>query len=337
MNVLVSGGAGFIGSHTVVELINASYNPIILDNFSNSKPSAIKGIEEIVNKKLVVYRGDYQDRKLLKRVHDDQQIDAVIHFAAFKSVNESISNPLKYYQNNVAGFLMFLDFMKVNHIDTLILSSSATVYGDATELPFKESLPFMPSSSPYGTTKQMCESILNDVNNASSGMKSIALRYFNPIGAHRSGKIGELPIGTPSNLVPYLMQAAAGIRDELTVFGDNYPTKDGSCIRDYIHVVDLAKAHVASLQYLDKKQGRYNEAFNIGSGQGSSVFEVIKTFEDATSQKVKYKIGDKRPGDVTTSYSSVDKAAKILGWQSKLSLSDALKDSWRWQKNISKS
>ncbi len=333
-NILVTGGAGYIGSHTAVELVEAGYNPIVLDNFSNSSKEVLKKIEEIVGKDITFYEGDYQDKQLLRKIFDDTQIDGVIHFAAYKAVGESVNEPLKYYDNNVAGLISLLEFMEQSKVSNFVFSSSCVVYGNPDKLPVTEDSPVKPAVSPYGSTKQMCETIIKDTAYVSKGLRALALRYFNPVGAHPSAKIGELPIGVPANLVPLVTQTAAGIRPELTVFGNDYPTSDGTNIRDYIHVVDLAKAHVKALEVLDRKGPGFYDFINVGTGKGSSVLEVINTFESATGVKLKYKIGQRRPGDVVATYASCDKANKELGWEAQKSLADALIDAWRWQQTL---
>ncbi|HVX58899.1 MAG TPA: UDP-glucose 4-epimerase GalE [Candidatus Saccharimonadales bacterium] len=332
-NVLVTGGAGFIGSHTVVELASAGYRPVILDNFSNSDPSVIEKLESIIGSKISTYKGNFQDSKLLANIFSVEKIDGIIHFAAYKAVGESVEKPLEYYDNNVSGLISLLEFLRSRKISAFIFSSSCTVYGEPDKLPIKEDAPVKPAESPYGATKQMGEIILRDTTR-SGGLRSMALRYFNPIGAHPSAEIGELPRGVPANLVPFITQAAAGLRDELTVFGDDYPTPDGTCIRDYIHVVDLAQAHIKALEYVAAQPGHFYDVCNIGTGIGTSVLETIKTFEKITGQKVPYKIGPRRAGDVVAAYASVDKANKLLGWKAEKTLADALSDAWRWQQAL---
>jgi len=329
-SVLVTGGAGFIGSHTVVELAKAGYRPVILDNFSNSEESVIPRIESIVGSKVSTYKGNFSDRKLLANIFSGDNVKSVIHFAAFKAVGESVSYPLKYYKNNVAGMINLLEVLVEHRIYPFVFSSSCTVYGEPDKLPVTEEAPTKPAVSPYGATKQMCETILRDTC-AATDLRGLSLRYFNPIGAHPSAKIGELPLGVPANLVPFVTQTAAGLRDELTVFGNDYPTRDGTNVRDYIHVVDLAKAHIKALEYLDKQEPSFYDAINIGTGKGSTVLEVIKTFEKVTGVKVSYKIGKRRPGDVIALYAKAAKANKVLGWKAKKTLADALADAWRWQ------
>jgi UDP-glucose 4-epimerase len=331
MKILVTGGAGFIGSHTVVELNKAGYKPVVIDNFSNSEKSVINQIEKLIEQPLKTYTGDYQDKKLLKNIFRKEKIKGVIHFAAYKAVGESVEKPLAYYLNNVAGLVYLLEAMEENNIANLVFSSSCTVYGEPDKLPVSEESSLKPATSPYGATKQMCEVVIQDTAFASKRLKALALRYFNPIGAHPSGLIGELPLGVPANLVPFVTQAAAGIRAKLTVNGNNYPTPDGTCVRDYIHITDLAKAHVKALAYLTKQSQGYYDVFNVGTGKGTSVLKVIKTFEKVNKQKVPYVIGPRRAGDVVTNYAAVAKSAKVLGWKAEKNLDEALRDAWRWQ------
>lgn len=333
-NILVTGGTGYIGSHTVVELYQAGFNPIIVDNFSNSEPRVANHIAKIVGKKPKLYEGDFSDIKLLESVINTEKIEGIIHFAAYKAVGESVGNPLKYYKNNVAGLINLLAVADKAKISQLVFSSSCTVYGNAVKLPITEAEPMKAAASPYGSTKQFCETIIRDAVAASTNLRAIALRYFNPIGAHPSALIGELPIGTPTILVPFVTQTAAGIRKELVVHGDDYPTKDGTCIRDYIHVVDLAKAHVATLKLLTEQTDIHFDAINIGTGVGSSVLEVIKTFEKTTGVTVPYRIGPRRAGDAISAYAAVNKAQQLLNWKAELTLEDALRDAWRWQQEL---
>lgn len=335
--ILVTGGAGYIGSHTVVELINSGYEPVIVDNFSNSEKSVVKGLKEITRQEVTLYEGDCNDKIFLSRLFkQEKSIDGVIHFAAFKAVGESVQEPLKYYFNNINSLIVLLEIMEQNNCHNLVFSSSCTVYGQPDKLPVTEETPKKSAESPYGNTKKICEDILFDYYKSGGNIKSVALRYFNPVGAHPSGKIGELPLGIPNNLVPYVTQTAAGIRRELTIFGNDYNTKDGTCIRDFIHVVDLAKAHVKSLEYLDTLEPNAFDVFNIGTGNGNSVLEVVKTFEKVTGEKLNYKIGNRRSGDIEKVYANVDKAEKVLKWKAELSLEDSLKDAWNWQKNLNK-
>lgn len=332
-NILVTGGAGFIGSHTVVELVNAGYNPVIVDNLSNSLISALDGIEKITGKKPVFYENDFANSIALREILDKHSIDGVIHFAALKAVGDSVEKPLEYYRNNVAGFIELLETCGT-HSMPIVFSSSCTVYGEPDKLPVNEDAPLKPAESPYGASKQMDEVILRDATYANHNLKSVALRYFNPVGAHPSGNIGELPLGRPSNLFPVITQAVAGKGNPLTVFGTDYDTPDGSCIRDYIHVVDLAMAHIKALEYLDKQQGGFFDTFNIGTGSGNTVLEVVKTFEDTTGQKVPHSLGARRSGDIVATYADCSKANKLLGWMAEKSLADACRDAWNWQQRL---
>jgi UDP-glucose 4-epimerase len=333
--ILVTGGAGFIGSHTVVELVHAGYRPVIIDNFSNSEHLVIERLKELLGQSIVCYEQDYQDIAKLRSVIKKEKVDSIIHFAAYKAVNESARQPLKYYDNNVGGFIKLLEFLETSTtIQHFIFSSSCVIYGEPKQLPVTEDSPLQPAVSPYGTTKQMAEIILRDTTKVSKCFNSLALRYFNPIGAHPSALIGELPIGVPENLVPFVTQTAVGIRDKLVVYGCDYPTPDGSCIRDYIHVVDLAKAHVKALQYLEKQPVNFYDAVNVGTGAGTSVLEIIKTFEKVSGKKLPHEIGSRRKGDIASTYASVDKARSVLRWSAEKTLSDALADAWRWQQTL---
>lgn len=334
-HILVTGGAGYIGSHTVVELAAAGFRPVIVDNFSNSDHSVIDNLEKLLNQKITWYEEDYQDIGRLRTIVTNEAIEGIIHFAAYKAVGESVQQPLKYYANNVSGLVELLTFVEQSGIKNFVFSSSCTLYGNPTQLPVTESTPWQPAMSPYGSTKQMGETILRDSTAISTSFNAMALRYFNPVGAHPAALIGELPRGVPANLVPYITQTAAGIRDKLMVHGDDYPTPDGTCIRDYIHVVDLAKAHVSALAWLQKQPETTFEAVNVGVGKGSSVLEVIKAFEQATGQKLPYEIGPRRSGDITATYASVVKAQDLLGWRAEKTLEDAVRDAWQWQQRIS--
>lgn len=336
MKILVTGGLGFIGSQTVVELTKAGYTPIIIDNLSNSSKGVLNGITQILGKAPDFYESDYANKAVLSKIFKNEQVGGVIHFAAHKAVNDSLKQPLNYYQNNVGGLLTLLGTMRKHNVGVLVFSSSCTVYGEPDTLPITETSPIKPATSPYGTTKQMCETIIKDITTASTNLKSISLRYFNPIGADPTGYIGELPLGVPANLVPYITQAAAGLRPSLTVYGNDYPTPDGTCIRDFIHVIDLAKAHIKALEFLNGKKPRYYDVFNIGTGKGHSVLETIKTFEKTTGKKVPYNFGQKRQGDIIKIYADAKKAENILGWKATKSLSQALADAWRWQNSLTK-
>ena len=333
--ILVTGGLGFIGSHTVVELQNEGFEVIIIDDLSNSSKHVLDKITSITGKQPVYEKIDLKDQQALKKFFNDHKnIEGVIHFAASKAVGESVEKPLLYYHNNISSLIYLLEEMESNKVSNFIFSSSCTVYGQADKMPITESAPFKPAESPYGNTKQMGEEITSDTSKVSS-LKAIALRYFNPIGAHKSAKIGELPIGIPQNLIPYLTQTAAGIRKELSVFGGDYPTPDGTAIRDYIHVVDLAKAHIVALKRLiENKNKAAFEVFNIGTGKGSSVLEVIKTFEKVTKQKLNYKIVGRREGDIVEAYADTSFANKELKWKAELSLEEALASAWKWQQSL---
>ncbi|MCR4343594.1 MAG: UDP-glucose 4-epimerase GalE [Candidatus Scalindua sp.] len=332
--ILVTGGAGYIGSHTVVELYHSGFQTVIVDNFSNSEKRVLDGIKAIIKQPVTLYEGNCNDETFLKNVFQQEpDITGVIHFAAYKAVGESVQKPLDYYQNNIGSLMTLLKVMSAFHVSNLVFSSSCTVYGQPDQLPVTEQSPKKMAESPYGNTKQICEEILEDFVKSQAQLKVTLLRYFNPIGAHPSAHIGELPIGVPNNLVPFIMQTASGIREKLTVFGDDYNTPDGTCIRDYIHVVDLAKAHVKSLYYLEQREGSsFFDIFNLGTGQGNSVMEVIKAFEQIQKEHLNYTIGPRRSGDVEQVYANVDKAGTLFNWKAELSLEEALIDAWRWQK-----
>ncbi len=332
--ILVTGGLGFIGSHTVVELIQSGYSPVIIDNLSNSILKVLDGIEQISGIRPSCYTKSVLDTSAVEQILNEHKIDAVIHFAAFKAVGESVEKPLEYYHNNVGGLISLLNAMKKTGVQKLVFSSSCTVYGQPEKLPATENSRVLKAESPYGNTKKMCEEILFDLSKTAQG-KTISLRYFNPVGAHPSSAIGELPLGIPNNLVPFITQTAAGWREQLTVFGNNYNTPDGTCIRDYIHVVDLALAHVKALEYLDKTDLNY-DVFNIGTGKGSTVLEVIKTFEETTDQKLNYKIGNRRSGDIEKVWADCTKANNGLGWQAKFDIKQMMLDAWNWQIRLKK-
>jgi UDP-glucose 4-epimerase len=331
--VLLTGGAGYIGAHTAVELIQQGFEIIVVDDLSRSEKRIIDGIERITNRKIAFYQGDCRDERFLHTLFKNNQIDSVIHFAAFKSVNESVVNPLLYYQNNLGSMVALLKTMEKFNVNKVIFSSSCTVYGQPDRIPVDESAPFKKAESSYGATKQMCERILEDSIHANKNLKSVSLRYFNPVGAHPSALIGELPIGTPSNLVPYVTQTAAGIRQKLTVFGSDYDTPDGSCVRDFIHVVDLAKAHVNALQKVTSLESR-NEVFNLGTGDGVTVLDLVRRFIKTTGVQLNYEIGPRRAGDIEKIYANPAKAEKLLGWKTELSLEESLLHAWQWEKNI---
>lgn len=326
--ILITGGAGYIGSHTCVALCEAGYTPVIFDNFCNSSISVIQKIEALTKKSLAVIQGDIRDESLLQRVLEDYPCEAVIHFAGLKAVGDSVADPLKYYDVNVGGSLTLLRVMEKAKVKKLVFSSSAAVYGTAKELPIKESAPCSPVN-PYGRSKFIVEEMLTDLVKADPDWSVTCLRYFNPIGAHPSGLIGERPQGVPSNLMPYLTQTAAGLRKELSIFGDDYPTQDGSAVRDYIHVMDLAEGHVASLQHLLGKKGMIT--LNLGTGKGYSVLEMVAAFEKATGEKVPCKIVPRRTGDVAACWADPTAAERALAWKAERDLETMCRDSWRWQ------
>jgi UDP-glucose 4-epimerase len=329
--VLVTGGAGYIGSHTIISLIEAGYEPIVIDNLMRSDETLLRGIEKITNQKLEFHKGSCCDESFLDSVFEKHgMFNCVIHFAALKSVVESVKNPLLYFENNIGSLTTLLKVMERYSVKNFIFSSSCTVYGQPDEIPVLESAPFKKAESPYGETKQICEQILERV---SRDFSVVSLRYFNPIGAHPSAEIGELPIGIPGNLVPFITQTAAGLRDKLTVFGNDYATPDGSCIRDYIHIIDLAEAHVKSFDFLQKNKVQY-EVFNLGTGTGASVLELLQQFVHATGVVVPFEIGPRRPGDVEKVYANPDKANRLLNWSAKYSIEDALLHAWQWQKRL---
>lgn len=332
--ILVTGGLGFIGSHTVVELQNEGFEVIIIDNLSNTTIEVLDKITAITNLKPAFYNFDLKDKKSVQDFFKNNKVDGIIHFAASKAVGESVQIPLDYYENNIISLTNILQEMKARAINNLIFSSSCTVYGQADELPITENAPIKPAESPYGNTKKINEEIIADTSKA-HGIKAISLRYFNPIGAHSSAKIGELPIGVPQNLIPFITQTATGIRQELSVFGSDYPTPDGTAIRDYIHVVDLAKAHIAALNRLLNNQQKNNyEVFNVGTGKGSSVLEVINAFEKVSNTKLNYKIVGRREGDITAVFANTTLANRELGWKAELTLEEALLSAWNWQKRL---
>jgi UDP-glucose 4-epimerase len=331
--VVVTGGAGFIGSHTVVELANAGYEPIIIDNFSNSEKQVIARLTQITGRPFTVHELDCCNRDALTSALDSD-VFGVIHFAAFKSVSASGRDPLGYYRNNLGSTTSLLSAMQQKKVDNFVFSSSCTVYGQPDVLPVTEETPMKAAESVYGRTKQICEDIINDLVRSEKSLRAVTLRYFNPVGAHESALIGELPLGTPENLLPYITQTAVGLRQQLTIFGNDYPTVDGTCVRDYIHVVDLAKAHVRALDWLrDQKpeRGSFNEVFNLGTGRGTSVLEAVQAFERVTAKPLPYTIGPRRHGDVIQTYADATKANRVLGWKAERSIDDALRDAYRWQ------
>ncbi|HLU51364.1 MAG TPA: UDP-glucose 4-epimerase GalE [Flavobacteriaceae bacterium] len=338
MKILVTGGLGYIGSHTAVALQQAGFEVLIIDNMSNSSIEVLEGISEITGVlpefKFLDLR-EKNDVSHFFKTHTD--IVGIIHFAASKAVGESVENPLLYYENNLHSLIYLLQECNRHHINNFIFSSSCTVYGEPDHLPISESAPIKVANSPYGNTKQISEEIIQDSCKASD-LQCVSLRYFNPIGAHESAHIGELPLGVPQNLVPFITQTAIGLRAQLSVFGDDYPTPDGSCIRDYIHVMDLAEAHVKALQRLiNEENNTAFEAFNVGTGTGSSVFEVIKTFEEVSGKALNYKVTDRRPGDVTAVYADTRLANEVLGWKARFSMKEALETAWKWEQKIRKS
>jgi UDP-glucose 4-epimerase len=338
MKILVTGGLGFIGSHTVVELQNKGFEVLIIDNLSNSTLSVLDGIENITGKRPFFEKIDLRDKAAVFSFFETQSdIEGVIHFAASKAVGESVQNPLLYYENNINTLVYVLQALEKYDIANFIFSSSCTVYGQADSMPISENAPVKPAESPYGNTKQIGEEIIKDVCKISNSLKSISLRYFNPIGAHHTAGIGELPIGVPQNLVPFITQTGVGTRKELSVFGNDYPTKDGTCIRDYIHVVDLAKAHVVAIERLLSNKNTNNyETYNIGTGKGSSVLEVIHSFEKISNTSLNYKFAPRRTGDVIEAYADSKKVIDELGWKAELSLDDAILSAWKWENKIKK-
>lgn len=329
MYVLVTGGAGFIGSHTVVELLQGGYEVVIIDNFSNSSPLVLSRIEEITGKRPLLIEGDIRDRALLDDVFKQHEIDAVVHFAGLKAVGESVQKPLEYYDNNVSGSVVLFEAMRDAGVKRLVFSSSATVYGDPEEIPISENCPIGVPTNPYGMSKLMVERILQDLVVAEADFSVALLRYFNPIGAHESGLIGENPSGIPNNLLPYVTQVAIGKLEKLSIFGSDYPTVDGTGVRDYIHVVDLVKGHLAALNYLQRSQGCH--VWNLGTGQGYSVLQIIKAFEEATGITIPYELVERRAGDIAECWSNPQKAFEDLGWKTEYSLEEMMQHSWNWQ------
>ena len=332
--ILLTGGAGYIGAHTVVELIEAGYDPVVIDDFSRSDKTLLDAIEKVTGKRPEFVEGDCCDKDFLMKLFKSKgSFSSVLHFAAFKSVGESVEKPLDYYRNNIGSLVSLLEVMQANNVTDLIFSSSCTVYGQPDHIPVNESAPFKRAESPYGATKQMCERLLEDA--FSTGFRIISLRYFNPIGAHPSGLLGELPIGTPNNLVPYVTQTAAGVRKELTVFGSDYNTPDGTCIRDFIHVVDVAVAHVKAMEFLsNKSEQNLYEVFNLGTGIGVSVLQLIQKFVKATGVNIPYKLGARRAGDIEKVYADPEKLNKAFGWKTKYSVEESLLHAWQWEKKI---
>ncbi|MDD6268496.1 MAG: UDP-glucose 4-epimerase GalE [Oscillospiraceae bacterium] len=329
--ILLAGGAGYIGSHTAVELLCSGYEVIIADNYSNSCPEAVKRVEEITGKKVRAYEVDIKDKEKLEEVFRENEIDAVIHFAGLKAVGESVEKPVMYYRNNIDTTLSLLECMKKYNVNNIIFSSSATVYGEENPVPYTEEMKRGTCTNPYGWTKVMMEQILEDAAKADENLSVVLLRYFNPIGAHESGRIGEDPQGIPNNLMPYVAQVAVGRREKLTIFGQDYDTPDGTCRRDYIHVVDLAKGHVKAIEYVLENDGV--EVFNLGTGTPYSVTEIVTTFEKENDIKINYVYGERRAGDLPESYANADKALRVLGWKTEKTLADMCRDTWNWQKN----
>ena len=329
MAILLAGGAGYIGSHTAVEMIEAGYDVVIVDDFYNSSAESVRRVEKITGKKIPLYEADVTDAEALRSIFAAEKIEAVVHFAGMKAVGESVEKPLMYYENNLGTTFALLKVMKEFGCHRFIFSSSATVYGDPDSLPLYETSPKNMCTNPYGWTKWMIEQILMDAANADPELSVVLLRYFNPIGAHPSGLIGEDPKGIPNNLFPFVSQVAVGIRDHLNVFGNDYPTSDGTCIRDYIHVVDLAKGHVCAVRYAAEHTG--TEIVNLGTGNGYSVLEMVQAFERVNGIKIPYVIAPRRPGDVAVSYANADKALKLFGWKAERTLEDMCRDTWKWQ------
>lgn len=332
MNILVTGGAGFIGSHTVVELLQAGHTVAVLDNLCNSSEESLRRAEAITGKKVNFYKGDILDRGMLEDIFSaKEKVDAVIHFAGLKAVGESVQKPWEYYENNIAGTLTLIDVMRKHNVKNIIFSSSATVYGDPAVIPITEQCPKGQCTNPYGWTKSMLEQILSDVQHADPQWNVILLRYFNPIGAHKSGTMGENPNGVPNNLMPYITQVAVGKLPQLSVFGNDYDTPDGTGVRDYIHVVDLAVGHVKALKKIQEKAGL--KIYNLGTGVGYSVLDIVKNFEEATGVKIPYVIKERRAGDIAACYADASLAKEELGWEAQYGIKEMCEDSWRWQKN----
>ena len=331
MRVLLAGGAGYIGSHTAVELLSRGHDVVVVDNFSNSSPEALKRVEEITGKRIVSYEADVKDADAMERVFSTQHIDVVIHFAGLKAVGESVQKPLIYYRNNIDTTLTLLEKMREHGCHRFVFSSSATVYGEDAPVPYIETLGRGRCSNPYGWTKSMMEQILEDAVKADDELSVVLLRYYNPIGAHESGLIGEDPQGIPNNLMPYISQVAVGRRDKLTIFGNDYPTPDGTCRRDYIHVMDLAEGHVKAVEYAAVNKGL--EIFNLGTGTPYSVLEIVNAFETVNKVKIDFEFGPRREGDLAEFWADADKASRLMGWSTRRNLDDMCRDTWNWQKN----
>ena len=330
MRVLLTGGAGFIGSHTCLALLNAGHEAVVLDNYSNSSPEAIRRVERLTGKKVALYEGDCCDAAFVSRVLDAEKIDAAVHFAGFKAVGESVRIPLNYYENNINSAITLCRCMRAHGVKRIVFSSSATVYGEENQPPYLETMPRGKCTNPYGWTKSMIEQILTDLAVAEPDWTVVLLRYFNPVGAHESGLIGEDPSGIPNNLMPFICQTAAGVREKLSMFGNDYPTPDGTCVRDYIHVMDLAEGHVKALEFAMQHQG--TEIFNLGTGEGYSVYQVVSAFEKVNGLTLNKVDAPRRPGDLPESYADASKAERMLGWHATRSLEDMCRDAWNWQK-----